>query len=73
MVQVLGRQVADTVIGLPRDAPPRDRHMVLKLGFSTLMGADPALVKEQLDALKERLGTRREPWTMCMSLQCNSY
>lgn len=54
------------MIGLPRDAPPRDRLMVLKLGFSTLMSADPALVKEQLDALLARLGGRREPWIMCM-------
>lgn len=63
---MLGQQVSDTIIGLPRDAPPRDRLMVLKLGFSTLMNADPALVKEQLDALQERLGDRKELWTMCM-------
>ena len=65
VVQVLGQQVTDTIIGLPKDAPPRDRLMVMKLGFSTLMGADPALVREQLQALLQRLGGTEEPWTLC--------
>ena len=64
--QVLGQQVADTIIGLPNDAPPRDQLMVMKLGFSSLMSADSALVKQQLVALEERLGGRQEPWTVCM-------
>jgi mannose-6-phosphate isomerase len=63
---VLGQQVADTIIGLPNDAPPRDQLMVMKLGFSSLMSADSALVKQQLVALEERLGGRQEPWTVCM-------
>ena len=64
--QVLGQQVADTIIALPNDAPPRDQLMVMKLAFSALMSADSALVEEQLVALGERLGGRQEPWTVCM-------
>ena len=67
--QVLGQQVADTIVGLPNDAPPRDQLMVMKLGFSSLMSADSALVKEQLEALRQRLGGRQEPWTVCMCLR----
>lgn len=55
---VLGPAAADTVISLPKDAPPRDRLMVMKLAFSALMHADPVLVREQLDCFKRRMQER---------------
>ena len=53
-----GPAAADTVISLPKDAPPRDRLMVMKLAFSSLMHADPVLVREQLDCFKQRMQER---------------
>ena len=42
--------------------------MVLKLGFTSLMSADPTLVREQLDAFVERVKKEKEPWLMCTSV-----
>ena len=63
--KVLGQQVTDAVLGMSRDASPDGCVKMMKLAFSSLMAADPVLVKEQLQTLLERLGDRDEPWTQC--------
>ena len=48
--------MTEAVATLGEDASPEDHLSVLRLAFSTLMSADPELVKERLRALVNRVG-----------------
>ena len=66
-IQLLGQQVTEAIVGVQKDASSHDQLTAMKLGFSTLLSADTALVREQLQALLKRLQERNKDESMLVT------